>query len=204
MYKSLKIDYETLEPYISDNTLMLQYNNYYLTYLNKLNEILKKNNYNFNISKEKIYDDIEKFNIKDRDELLFNLGGAINHEIYFDNISDKKNNVPIKSIKKKINEDFNNYDNFKKEFIKKALELKSSGYTFLVLNKNNKLQIINMSNEENPYMYNLIPIIALDLYEHAYLMDYQSNKEKYIDAFFEVIDFNKINTRYEKIKQQLL
>ena len=84
-----------------------------------------------------------------------------------------------------------------------ALELVGSGYTYLVINKNKELQIINMSNQESPYMYGMIPIIALDLWENAYYLDYQNNKEKYIDTFFEIIDFNKINNLYEKEKNKI-
>ena len=84
-----------------------------------------------------------------------------------------------------------------------ALNLKGSGYTYLVLNKNKELQIINMSNEESPYLYDMIPIIALDMYEHAYYLDYQNNKEKYIDSFFHIIDFKKINKLYEKEKNKI-
>ena len=84
-----------------------------------------------------------------------------------------------------------------------ALDLVGSGYTYLVINNNKDLQIINMSNQESPYLYGMIPIITIDLWEHAYYLDYQNNKEKYIDAFFQIIDFNKINNLYEKEKNKI-
>lgn len=199
MYTRINLDYKTLEPYISDKTLTLHYNNHYLKYLNNLNEILKENNYDFKDSKEELFKNIDQFPIGIRDKILFNLGGVVNHELYFNNISMNKKNEPIASIKEAIDEEYGNYEIFKEKFKKSAKNLVGSGYTFLVLNKS-KLQIINMSNQESPYMYNMIPIIALDLWEHAYYLDYQNNKDKYIDTFFEIIDFNKVNSIYEKNK----
>ncbi|MBE6160417.1 MAG: superoxide dismutase [Lactobacillales bacterium] len=203
MYQKENLTYSSLEPYISDRTLSIHYNNHYLKYLKNLNDLLLKENYNFKYTKEELFNHIDEFNISSRDKILFNLGGVVNHELYFYNISDLKNNIPVGSIKKEIDEYYGNYETFKKEFKKMALELVGSGYTYLVINKNKELQIINMSNQESPYMYGMIPIIALDLWEHAYYLDYQNNKEKYIDTFFEIIDFNKINNLYEKEKNKI-
>ena len=203
MYQKDNLTYSSLEPYISDRTLSIHYNNHYLKYLKNLNDLLIKENYNFKYTKEELFNHIDEFNISSRDKILFNLGGVVNHELYFYNISNLKNNIPVGSIKKEIDQYYVNYETFKKEFKKMALELVGSGYTYLVINKNKELQIINMSNQESPYMYGMIPIIALDLWEHAYYLDYQNNKEKYIDTFFEIIDFNKINNLYEKEKNKI-
>jgi len=203
MYQKENLTYSSLEPYISDRTLSIHYNNHYLKYLKNLNDLLIKENYNFKYTKEELFNHIDEFNISSRDKILFNLGGVVNHELYFYNISNLKNNIPVGSIKEEIDEYYGNYEIFKKEFKKMALELVGSGYTYLVINKNKELQIINMSNQESPYMYGMIPIIAIDLWEHAYYLDYQNNKEKYIDTFFEIIDFNKINNLYEKEKNKI-
>ena len=196
MYQKIELPYTTLEPYISDRTLTIHYNNHYLNYLNKLNELVDNTKYN----KIELFNNLDDYNIELRDKILFNLGGVVNHELYFNNFSLNKNNIPIGSIKEQIDKQYNNYDNFKKEFKDIALSLTGSGYTFLVINENKELQIINMPNQESPYMYGMIPIMALDLWEHAYYLDYQNNKSKYIDAFFEIIDFDKINKLYEKNK----
>ena len=203
MYQKENLTYSSLDPYISDRTLSIHYNNHYLKYLKNLNDLLIKENYNFKYTKEELFNHIDEFNISSRDKILFNLGGVVNHELYFYNISNLKNNIPVGSIKKEIDEYYGNYETFKKEFKKMSLELVGSGYTYLVINKNKELQIINMSNQESPYMYGMIPIIALDLWEHAYYLDHQNNKEKYIDTFFEIIDFNKINNLYEKEKNKI-
>ena len=203
MYQKKELDYSTLEPYISDRTLYIHYNNYYLKNLKNLNDILNKENYNYKYDKEDLFKHIDLFNIANRDDIIYNLGGVVNHELYFNSVSNLGNNKPILEIKKEIEKKYGTYENFAQEFKKMALNLKGSGYTYLVINKNKELQIINMSNEESPYLYGMIPIIALDMYEHAYYLDYQNNKEKYIDSFFHIIDFKKINKLYEKEKNKI-
>ena len=88
------------------------------------------------------------------------------------------------------------FNNFKDEFKKKAMSLKGSGYTFLVIDKN-KLKIINLTNQDNPYYYNLIPLLAIDLWEHAYYLNYENKKDLYIDNFLEIIDFKEANKIYD-------
>lgn len=91
-----------------------------------------------------------------------------------------------------INNYFSNFDNFREEFKRKALSLKGAGYTYLVF-ENNKLNIVNLKNQENPYSYNYSPLLCIDMWEHSYYINYESYKENYIDNFFEIADFSKAN-----------
>ena len=203
MYIKINLDYNSLEPYIDNKTLMLHYNVIYSSYIDKLNKLLKKNNYKDNYSLNELVDKIDMFPLEDRGEILYNLGGALNHKLYFYEMSDKGNNIPYGEILKDINKYFGSYDNFKKEFIKKSLNLVGSGYTFLVMDESGKLQIINTSNEDTPYSYGFIPIIVLDLWEHSYYLKYTTNKEAYINNWFNLIDFKKINDLYIENKKSL-
>ena len=203
MYIKINLDYNSLEPYIDNKTFMLHYNAIYNSYIDKLNKLLKKNNYKDNYSLNELVDKIDMFPLGDRGEILYNLGGALNHKLYFYEMSDKGNNIPYGEILKDINKYFGSYDNFKKEFIKKALNLVGSGYTFLVMDESGKLQIINTSNEDTPYSYGFIPIIVLDLWEHSYYLKYTTNKEAYINNWFNLLDFKKINDLYIENKKSL-
>lgn len=198
MYKQMPLEYESLEPFISDRTLDIHYNKHYLNYLNKLNNTLEKVGYKGNLIKEEMVKQIDIFNIKDRGEILYNLGGVLNHELYFKNMSDRKNNLPVDEIKKAIINQYGSFDEFKKEFIKTSKELVGSGYTFVVINSSKKLDIINLPNQDTPYMFDLVPIMALDLWEHAYYLDYQNRRDEYINNFFSIIDFEKINEIYKE------
>lgn len=200
MYQALKLDYpfSSLYPYLNYEVINVHYSNIYLNYVIILNKLLKINKYHYNYSLKELVFNIDIFPLDIRGEILYYLGAVLNHNLYFYNISNKKNILPIGRIKEDIDKYFGNYDKFKDEFIKKANNLKGSGYTFLV-HDGNKLAIINTSNEDTPYSYNFIPIICLDLWEHAYYLEYLNNREAYINNFFNIIDFNKINIYYEKV-----
>lgn len=200
MYKSvvLPYDYNALEPVLDEKTINIHYNKHYLGYLNKLNSLLNSVNYDYRYTKEDLIKHIDEIPLNIRDDVLYNLGGVVNHELYFYSIGNKKINVPIDSLNKKIINQFGSFDNFKKQFIETAGYLVGSGYTFLIVNKNGDLEIINTPNQETPYIYDLIPIMALDLWEHAYYLLYQNRRSDYIKNFFEIIDFNNINQNYEE------
>ena len=168
-----------------------------MNYLNKLNELLVKNNYKFNYSIEQLPKHIMEFNLEDRDNILYNLGGVINHNIYFRSISPNREDA-YGVFKDKLIQKYRTYDNFKQRFKEKALSIKGSGYTFLVL-KDNELEIVNLLNQDNPYNHNLIPLIGLDMWEHAYYINYQNKKDIYIDNFFEIVDFSFSNRLFKTL-----
>ncbi len=194
MYSSIDMkSYDAYEPYISSYTMNIHYNKHYKKYLDNLNNLLSK--YNYEYSKEELVKNIDIFPIQERDNILFNLGGVLNHELFFSILGYGEMSEIFKN---KIDEDFGSFANFKEEFIKQAKLLVGSGYTFLVLNKDNNLEIINVANQDTPNSYGLVPIMNLDLWEHAYYLDYQNERNTYIDNFFSIIDFNKVSKIYEK------
>lgn len=199
MYKkvSLPYSYDALDPVLNSDTIDTHYNKHYLGYLEKLNKFLDSVNYDYRYSKEDLVKHIDEIPLNVRDDVLYNLGGVINHELYFYSMGDKNINIPIGSIRNKIINQYGSFDAFKNEFIKMANYVVGSGYTFLVVNKNGDLEIINTSNQETPYLYGLIPIMALDLWEHAYYLVYKNRRGEYIENFFKIIDFNTINKNYE-------
>lgn len=194
--ESLPYNYDALEPVISATTVDIHYNKHQLGYLNKLNEILNKINYNSNYTLEELIINIDEFPLEYRDDILYNASGVINHELYWNSMS-HNSVLPTGKLMDKINNTYGNYDTFKTNFINTAKTLVGSGYTFLVLNKNNDLEIINTSNQDSPYSYGLIPLLTIDLWEHAYYLDYQNNKLDYINNFFSIINFNTANKIYE-------
>ena len=194
-YERIKLDYTTLEPYIDNKTLDLHYSAHYKGYTDNLNKYLKKHNYNYEYDPIYLAKNIDILPMEDRDEILFNLGGYLNHSLYFYILTDKKKSIPTPFIEI-INKHFVSFDNFKNEFINMATELKGSGYTFLVLDKNNKLRIINTSNQDTPYYYGFIPIMTIDVWEHAYYLKHYNKRKDYLEAIFNIIDWDKVYTLY--------
>jgi len=197
MYKleELPYTYGALEPFIDTHTLGLHYHKHMQNYLNNLNKLLVKNNYKFNYDLIELNLHIEEFKREDQEDVLFNLGGVLNHLIYFKSMGVKREEPNI-FLKKKIEEDLGGLEEFKKKFKERALKLKGSGYTFLVIS-HDKLKIVNLPNQDNPYYYNYIPLIGIDLWEHAYYLNYENKKELYIDNFLEIMDFKQANKIFE-------
>ncbi len=198
-YKIEKLNYNLNDiKEIDIKTLNLQMQ-LYKDYIDELNNLLKKNNYDYKYEMEDLVNYIEIFPIDERDDILYNLGGALNHKEYFNSINPYNKNVLNGKIKDAINNKYGSFSNFKNIFIDTAKKLIGSGYTYLVIDSNNNLNIINLTNEETPYTYGFTPLITIDLWEHAYLFKYNLNKEKYIKNIFNIIDFDSVNKSYENI-----
>lgn len=200
MYKIIKLpyDYDALEPFIDTHTLGLHYQKHHKSYLKKLNDLLVKNNYDFKYPMELLSYHIDEFPATDQEDILFNLGGVLNHNIYFHSMSDR-NEMPVSELESKILNTFGSLDNFKKLFKESALKVKGSGYTYLAMNRNNELVIVNMINQDCPYFHELIPLLCVDVWEHAYYINYENKRDLYIDNFFEIMDFKFANKVYSTI-----
>lgn len=206
MYKleELLYLYQDLEPFIDTHPIGLHYNKHAKNYLNNLNGLLKKNRYDYRYNLNELVFHINMFNESDRENILFNLGGVINHNLYFKsmNMNDKRQ-LPMGNLLEKINETFGGFDEFYDLFKSKALALKGSGYTFLVINKNKELEIINVKNQDLPILMGYIPLLNIDMWEHAYYLNYKNNKSEYIDNFKEIIDFTYANNLYENFLKRV-
>lgn len=200
MYKLEKLNYEydALEPFIDTHTLALHHKKHQQNYLNKLNELLLKNHYEFKYSLVELNYHLDGFLEEERKDILFHLGGVINHNIYFKSMSPNPEEASVFLITK-IKEDFGSLSNLKEEFKKMALKLKGSGYTYLVIDKG-KLKIMNFKNQKNPYYAGVIPLLCIDMWEHAYYLNYQNNKDLYIDEFLKIMDFKEANKLFNKLK----
>lgn len=194
----LSYSYDALEPLIGTRTVTIHYTKHEQGYLDRLNRLLEKLHFDFSYPLVDIIHHIEDFPLENRADILYNAGGVLNHELYWNSISPNKQNKPVGKIKKAIEDTFGSYEKFVDEFKNNAKKVVGSGWTFLVLTPDNRIQIINTSNQETPYLYGFIPVLALDMWEHAYYLDYQNNKDQYIDSFFSMIDFEKINQIYEQ------
>lgn len=201
MYEALKLPYafDELEPYIDAETLGIHYELIYKKYINNLNNLLKEINFQKDYTLVELVEHIDEIPIKIRGKVLYNLGGILNHNLYWLSMSPFKNKIPVLKLKEAIDNQFGSFENFKQAFIDSASLLEGSGYTFLVINENGELEIINTPNQETPYIYGVRPIMALDLWEHAYYLLYQNRRNEYIENFFNIADFKEINKLYEEL-----
>lgn len=200
MYKleDLNYLYQDLEPFIDTHTMGLHYNKHAKKYLNTLNQLLLENNFDFSLSLVELAQNIDLYTWKNKKEILFNLGGVINHNLYF-NCMNKKKIESAGELKNDLINKYGSIDEFVKEFISVAMKLKGSGYTFLELTPNG-LEINNYKNQDSPFFSSHIPLFTIDLWEHAYYINYNYDKKKYLENFFEIASFSIANHLYEKIK----
>ena len=194
----LPYSYDALNPDINKEVLSIHFEKHYKGYVNNLNKYLNDANYNGKMSLEEIPSNIESFPLSLRGDILYNVGGVLNHELYFNSMNPIKDN-PKGILLSKINTIYGNFEEFRKDFISRAKSLVGSGYTFLVSNKRGDLTIINLVNQETPLSYNLIPLFALDLWEHAYYLQYKNDRNKYIENFWNKANFDNAERIYEKI-----
>ncbi len=195
--KPLSYGYNDLEPDIDRKVMYYHYDKHYLNYLRKLNEALK-NSSGVKHQLEDIPKNIEDYPLKDRGDILYNAGGVLNHNLYFLSMNPKRSN-PKGNLLNKINIQYGNFENFRKDFMERASNLVGSGYTFLVSNDRGDLTIVNMINQETPLSYNLIPLFTIDLWEHAYYLQYKNDRNMYMNNFWNIANFDYASKKYEEI-----
>jgi len=201
MYKPyiLKYDYSALEPNISKLTLETHYNSHYLKYLKNLNDLLIKSNFKFQHPVKDLFKNIDIFPIKDRDDILYNAGGVVNHELYFDSMIPNGTGIIPEPLNRALIEKFGSIEGFINQFINLATLLPGSGYTFLVLKPSKELYLLDLPNQDSPYSFGMIPILTIDVWEHAYYLDNRNNRKDYINNFLKLINFNEVNKKYQQI-----
>ena len=188
--------YDALIPHIDAATMEIHYSKHYLTYTNNLNRVLAGTEQ----EKLPIEEILSKLDITNAD-LRNNAGGYYNHNVFWDCMGPKAGGVPQDTLALAIKRDFGSFENFKTAFENAAARQFGSGWAWLVSDKVGKLQVTSTSNQDNPLMPQAeikgMPILALDVWEHAYYLNYQYKRQRYIDAFFNVIDWKKVGERYE-------
>lgn len=194
---SLPYSYEALAPHIDALTMELHYSKHYLTYTNNLNKAIAGTE----LEQLPIEDVLKKLDVSNAD-LRNNAGGYYNHGLFWENMAPKSSGKPKDSLALAINRDFGSFEGFRNQFEEAASKQFGSGWAWLVTDKAGKLQITSTANQDNPLMPNAVikgtPILALDVWEHAYYLNYQYKRKKYIDAFFNVINWKKVSERYEE------
>ena len=116
--------------------------------------------------------------------------------MYFSNLG-RACNKPKGELLIQIERTFGSYEQFQKKFKEKAMKLKGSGYTYLVMNGKKELSIINLPNQEFPFLYDLKPLLVVDMWEHAYYIHYENRKHDYLDSIFAILNYEEIEKRWE-------
>lgn len=200
VYELMKLPYEYnfLEPEIDEKTMIIHHTKHHQSYVDKLNKALA----DYPELKDKpileLVRDIENVSEEVRTAVRNNAGGILNHDFFFSLL---KKDVEISGeIVEEINKKFGSFEEFKGKFIESAMGVFGSGWTWLVL-KNNELEIMNTFGHGNPVSFGAVPLMVVDLWEHAYYLKYQNKRNEYLENFFKIINWERVNSEFVKVKQ---
>ena len=194
----LGYEYNSLEPYIDEQTMRIHHTKHHQGYVDKLNAALEKHPELQNKSAEELIKDLNKIPEDIRTAVRNHGGGHVNHSMFW-RLLKKVTSMQIEheEIAGDIKKQFGSYEKFKEEFSKMANSVFGSGWCWLVLN-NKKLEIVKTSNQDNPISDEKIPILGIDLWEHGFYLLYNSRRVDYIEAFYNVINWDEVNKNYKE------
>lgn len=189
---------EALEPHIDKMTMEIHYSRHHATYVQKLNEAVQ----NTPFLGKKIEEILSTITEKDT-AIRNNGGGHYNHALFWSILS-PKSTAPSGKLAEAINATFGSLDNFKTSFSDSAKAVFGSGWTWLCVGKDKKLFVSNTPNQDNPLMSQIAkqvgtPILGLDVWEHAYYLKYQNKRADYINAFWQVVNWDEVAKRFASI-----
>ena len=198
-FKQNPLPYSTdaLEPAIDKTTMEIHYGKHHKTYVDNLNNQIKNYPELDTLNIENVQKHISKYNLAVRN----NGGGHFNHTFFWDSLSPSAQaGQPNKALLKKINQDFGSLEAFKTKFNEAATSRFGSGWAWLILTPEGKLAVTSTANQDNPLMDVVetqgTPLLGLDVWEHAYYLKYQNKRADYTKAFWNVVNWNKVNERY--------
>jgi len=190
--KKLPYSYSSLEPFIDEETMFIHYNKHYLTYIKNLNEAIAKERVK-KMSIEQLIKTIHDYSTTIRN----NAGGYYNHSLFWSMLKPPTSikNEPYGLVKKVIDKNFNGYENFQKLIIEIAKKRFGSGWVWLIISKKTgKIVITETPYQDNPKMFfNVDIILGIDVWEHAYYLKYNAQRDMYVKNIFSVINWDYCN-----------
>lgn len=196
MLKPIELPYplDALEPYYSKETLNLHYNDLYKGYIDNTNKTQAK------LEEARRTRNFENIKCLEKNLSFFG-SGVILHELFFYNMGPAIPTSPNGDLMKQIINDFISYETFKEQFSEAAANVEASGWTLLVWDERfKKLEILQCEKHQNLTLWGCIPLLVLDVWEHSYYLQYKTKKRDYIKEFWNILNWNEVNKRYERIK----
>lgn len=196
---ALPYSFDALEPHIDALTMEIHHDRHHGTYVNNLNNALEGHPELQEKSVEELISDLNSVPEDIRTAVRNNGGGHANHSMFWEIMSPNGGGNPTGALAEEINKTFGSFDKFKEEFAKAAAGRFGSGWAWLVLDNGN-LSIMSTPNQDNPLMEGKKPVMGLDVWEHAYYLKYQNKRPDYISAFWNVVNWDEVNKRYEQLR----
>jgi Fe-Mn family superoxide dismutase len=192
--------YDALEPNIDTQTMEIHHTKHHQTYINNINAGIEGTEWE-KLSVEELVSKVNEVPAELKNNVINNAGGHANHSLFWTVMSPQGGGEPIKQIAEAIEKDVGGFEKFKEAFTKAALTRFGSGWAWLSVTPEKKVIVESSANQDSPLMNGNIPVLGLDVWEHAYYLKYQNRRPEYIAAFFNVVNWEEVNRRYlEAIK----
>ncbi|HFH9062151.1 TPA: superoxide dismutase SodA [Streptococcus agalactiae] len=190
--------YDALEPHIDAETMTLHHDKHHATYVANANAALEKHP-EIGEDLEALLADVSQIPEDIRQAVINNGGGHLNHALFWELMSPEETQIS-QELSEDINATFGSFEDFKAAFTAAATGRFGSGWAWLVVNAEGKLEVLSTANQDTPIMEGKKTILGLDVWEHAYYLNYRNVRPNYIKAFFEIINWNKVNELYQAAK----
>jgi superoxide dismutase, Fe-Mn family len=190
---------DSLEPYIDKMTMEIHHGRHHKAYVDNLNKALEGQTALQNLTIEQLLRDINKVPESIRQKVINNGGGHANHTMFWEIMAKGVGGKPSGAIADEITRAFGDFASFQAQLKQAAADRFGSGWAWLVL-ADGKLQVISTPNQDSPYMKGQMPIMGIDVWEHAYYLKYQNKRPDYVDAWWNVVNWKAINDRLAKAK----
>ena len=191
--------YDALEPYIDAQTMQLHHDKHHATYVTNLNNALKGNEFE-NLPVEQVIRRLNEVPESARVAVRNNGGGHLNHSMFWQIMKPNGGGQPTGELANAITSTFGSFDAFKTAFNDAGAKRFGSGWAWLVLDRSGKLQVISTANQDSPFIDGLYPVMGNDVWEHAYYLKYQNRRPEYLNAWWNVVNWDEIAKRYTQAR----
>lgn len=195
--RPLPYEYDALVPVLDAETLTFHHDKHYKTYVDNLNSALSDYPELQKKSLTELLTDISTLPGAVQTAVRNNGGGVYNHELYFDSMREPVGQEPDGALAEAIERDFGSYRQWKEQMKPAAVSKFGSGWAWLVADKDGRLSIVQTSNQDVPDLEDYVPILLVDVWEHAYYLQYQNRRADYVESWFGLINWRKAGKRYE-------
>lgn len=192
--------FDALEPHIDARTMEIHHGKHHAAYTNNLNAAIEKHADLQGKSAEELVSDIDALPEDIRTAVRNNGGGYVNHNLFWEIMSPDGGGRPSGELAQAIDAAFGSFDAFKQRFSDEAGKRFGSGWAWLVVGSGGELKLYSLPNQDSPLMQGDKPILGLDVWEHAYYLNYQNRRPDYIKAFFEVVDWDAVAKKYAEAR----
>jgi len=194
----LPYDYSALEPYIDTQTMQIHHDKHHQAYITNVNNALQGHDQLASMSVDDLLRNINQVPESIRTAVQNNAGGHSNHSMFWNIMQPNGGGEPTGNLASAIQQAFGSFDAFKTAFNDAGTKRFGSGWAWLVLDTNRKLQVISTANQDSPLMSGMYPVMGNDVWEHAYYLKYQNRRPEYLNAWWNVVNWDAIAHRYEQ------